>query len=137
MSRLRNTLGLALFATVLTLGLPAAARAQVVVVQSPPVYTTPTYVVPATSYYSVPVTTYAAPRVAYYTAPATTYYAAPVTSYYAAPATTYYAAPVTSYYAAPVVTAAPGYYTTYTYRYGLGIFRPRYVTQTYYTPVYP
>lgn len=134
MSRMLKLAGLAFVAAVaLTVVLPASVQAQVVVVPSAPViapapvvrtyYATPTYVVPSISY-SAPVVTYASPRVSYYPAPV-------VTSYYSAPVvTTYSPAP-----AATVVGASPGVYTTYTYRNGLGVFRPRYVNQTYYTPL--
>jgi hypothetical protein len=127
MSRMLKTSGFVLIAAVaLTVVLPAPAQAQVVIVPSAPVvrtyYAAPTYVVPSISY-SVPAT-YVAPRVSYYPPPVvTTTYAAPVV-------TTYYAAP-----AATVVSPAPGVYTTTTYRTGLGIWRPRYVSQTYYTPL--
>jgi hypothetical protein len=133
MNRTLKALGLVLVATLaLTAVLPAPAQAQVVIVQSGPIvapppvvttyYTTPAFVVPSISY-SAPVTTYAVPRVAYYPAPVVTTYSAPVV-------TTYSPAPT-----ATVVGASPGVYTTYTYRNGLGIFRPRFVNQTYYTPL--
>jgi hypothetical protein len=137
MKRMLKTMALGLLlAAALTVAIPTEAHAQVIVVQSPAVYSpppiyrtysAPTYVVPSIAY-SAPV--YTVPRVAYYPAPVVSY-SAPVVSY-AAPVTTY------SSYAVPAVTTpAPGVYTTYTYWNGLGIFRPRYVNQTYYTPVLP
>ena len=134
MNRMLKTLAAGLLiAAALTFAIPTHAQAQIIVVQSPapysppPVvtyraYAAPTYVVPSISY-NAP--TYVVPRVSYYPGPVVTTYAAPF-------ATTY------SAYTAPVVASpAPGVYTTYTYRNGLGVFRPRYVNQTYYAPVLP
>ena len=128
-------------AAALTLAVPMQAHAQIIVVQSPapavsyPAYSAPSYVVPSIAYGSP---AYVVPRVSYYGAPA---YVAPPVSYYPGPVVNTYAAPIaTTYsaYGAPVVTSpSPGVYTTYTYRNGLGVFRPRYVNQTYYTPVLP
>ncbi len=143
MSRMLKTLALGLLlAAALTVVLPTPAQAQIgitppapVFVRPPvvttyPAYSAPTYVVPSISYSAPVVTTYAAPRLSYYPAPVVSY-AAPVVTYSAPVAATYsYAAPI-------VTTPAPGVYTTYTYWNGLGIFRPRYVNQTYYTPILP
>jgi hypothetical protein len=159
MNRMLKTMALGLLLAALTLAVPAQVHAQVIIQSAPvyapapivttyPAYYGPRYAVPSIAYsapvtysYSAPIATYSAPRVSYYPAPvaysvpiATTYsgYAAPVVAYSAPIATTY------SGYAAPVVAApAAGVYTTYTYWNGLGIFRPRYVNQTYYTPVLP
>jgi hypothetical protein len=146
MNRTLKTLAIALLiAAAVTLAVPMHAQAQIIVVQSPapytppvvtfpnyPAYSAPTYVVPSYTY-SAP--TYVAPRVSYYSAPG---YVLPRVSYYSAPAVTAYSAPIaTTYsaYAAPVVTTpAAGVYTTYSYRNGLGLFRPRYVNQTYFVP---
>lgn len=125
MTRISATLGLAALAVLV----PSAAQAQ--------------YYVPAAPVYAPPIVAsypaYAVPRVSYYPAPVA--YSVPSTAYYAAPVVqTTYAAPVVqtySAYPAPVVAPAPGVYTTYTYRNGLGIFRPRYVNRSYYSPVYP
>jgi hypothetical protein len=133
MNRTLSIFGLALLlAVALTIGLPASAQAQVIVVQSPPVFAPPPVV-----------TTYSIPRYSYYPGPVVTTYsaypAAPITTSYSAypgVVVTGYAAPVVTTYSAPVVAAPPaGVYTTYTYWNGLGIFRPRYVNQTYYTPL--
>ncbi len=141
MRRMVNILGLALLvAAALTVALPTPAQAQYVIVQGGPVVAPApvvTYYGAPSISYAAPVVTYASPRVSYYAAPT---YVTPAVSYYSAPAVSYYSAPVVTTYsqyvpAAPVVTAAPGLYSTYTYRNGLGIFRPRYVTQTYYTPL--
>jgi hypothetical protein len=140
MGRMLKFAGLALLAAVtLTAVLPAPAQAQVVIVQSPQVfapapivrtyYTTPTVVAPSISY-SAPVATYAVPRVSYYSAPVVTTYSAPVVAYSSPIVTTYSPAPATT-----VIGPSPGVYTTYTYRNSLGIFRPRYVNRTYYTPL--
>lgn len=153
---LTMALGLLLVAA-LTLAVPGQVHAQVIIQSAPvyapapivttyPAYSAPRYVVPSVAYsapyttYSLPITTYAAPRVSYYPAPVA--YSAPIaTAYsgYAAPVVAYSAPIATTYsYAAPVVASpAPGTYTTYTYWNGLGIFRPRYVNQTYYTPILP
>jgi hypothetical protein len=139
MNRMLKTMALGLLlAAALTVAIPTQAHAQVIIVQSPPVYSPPPIVTYRT--YSPP--TYVVPSIAYsapvYTAPRVSYYPAPVVSY-SAPVVSY-SAPITTYspYAAPVVTSpAPGVYTTYSYWNGLGIFRPRYVNQTYYTPVHP
>lgn len=122
MARIPTLLGLAFLAAMF----PTTVQAQYYI-QPAPVYAPPLY------------RSYAVPRVSYYPAPvAYPTYAAPQVSYYPAPVVqTTYAAPVYSTYAAPVVAPAPGVYTTYTYRNGLGIFRPRFVNQSYYTPVYP
>ena len=143
MSRMLKTLGLALvLALVLTLALPAVTQAQVVIVPSSPVVVWPTPIVRSYSAYPAPV--YIAPSITYsaplVTAPRVSYYSTPVVTAsvpvvsYSAPVVTGPVAVVS--YSAPVVVS-PGVYTTYTYRNGLGIFRPRYVYQSYYTPVFP
>jgi len=110
------------------LALAVPVQAQVVVVQSAPIVAPapviayqPSYVVPSISY-SIP--TYTVPRVSYYAPLAVTTYSTPVT-------------PVVSYSVPVSTVVSPGVYTTYTYRNGLGIFRPRYVSQSYYTPILP
>jgi hypothetical protein len=123
MSRTLKTLGLALCVAAALAVLPAAVQAQVIVVQSPPAVVSPAPVIQ--TYYPAPV--YAAPSISY---------SAPIVTSYSGTRVAYYAAPVYQTYSVPVaVTPAPGVYTTYTYRNGLGIFRPRFVNQTYYTPV--
>lgn len=97
------------------------ARAQWVIVHSPPApvvtYSAPPPVIvhsPPVMTYSVPVTINPAPVVTH--------------SYYYAPATTVYSAP------AVVTPVVPGTITTRSYV-GLGIFRPRGVyTESYFTP---
>src|SRR5258708_10880808 len=115
MNRMLKTTALGLLlAAALTLAIPTQAHAQVIIVQSPPVYgpapivttypaySAPRYVVPSVAYsapyttYSLPITTYSAPRVSYYPAPVA--YAAPIATTYSG-----YAAPVVAY-SAPIAT---------------------------------
>jgi hypothetical protein len=125
MNRSLRTLALGLLAAaVLTLVVPTAAQAQVVIVQSPSITPAPPVI---TATYSAPL--YVAPSISYYPPVVTTTYAVPRVAYYPAPV-------VTTYSPVPAVVApSPGVYTTYTYRNGLGVFRPRFVNQTYYTPL--
>ena len=133
MTHVSKTLGLALVVAA-AFALPSAVQAQVVVVQSAPVYSPPTVV----TYSAYPAPVYVAPSISY-SAPVVASYSVPRVSYYPAPVVTTYSAPVVTTYAAPVVTysaPAAGLYTTYTYRNSpLGIVRPKYVSQTYYRPL--
>lgn len=130
MRHFMTVLGMALVGYV---WLPTAAQAQVIYVQSAPVYARPIY-------YAQPVVqTYYAPSVTTYSSPATYSYYPPSTPVYSysAPTTVYSAPPSVITYAAPsqVLVPASGIITTRT-SYGYGIFRPRgYYSQSYYTPL--
>ena len=114
MSRFLKTLGLTLVAAVaLTVILPTAAQAQIVIVHSAPVmvpgpivtnYAPPTFYAPSISYsapsYVVPAVSYSAPS---YVVPSISY-SAPVV--YASPRVSYYSPVVTSYSASMLPAAA-------------------------------